>query len=123
MSSTVATDVGLHAGVRSTGSRRKAASTRWRLVMGATIVISLNTAGSFLLAGGNQQTAPSGRFLFPQNGPDIKRPGEQQSHQGIVGTSAGERKMARTSLDNFDLRQLGHPAHDALDARGLALFR
>src|SRR5580658_4803965 len=36
MSSTVATDVGLQTGVRSTGSRRKAARTRSRPVIGAT---------------------------------------------------------------------------------------
>ena len=36
LSSTVATEVGLQTGVRSTGRRFSAASTRWRLVMGAT---------------------------------------------------------------------------------------
>jgi len=39
MSSTVATDVGLETGVLSTGSRRRAASTRSRLVILGTVAV------------------------------------------------------------------------------------
>src|SRR5215831_1598826 len=97
INSTVATDVGLQAGVRSTGSRRKAASTRWRLFMAPTILFS-----SFLLARRHQQAAPFGRFLFPQDGANIERAWKEQPHQGIMRLPAGKRHLARTSLVSFN---------------------
>src|SRR5262249_32535031 len=112
-------EVGLQDGVRSTGCRRNAASTRWRLVIGATIFFSL----SLLLTGGNQHPSRSFFFLFPQYGTDVEGSGQKQPDDRIVRLPTVKCYPVLSSLDWKKVAQFPQPACYAFDPRRLTFLR
>src|SRR5581483_11810110 len=116
MSSTVAIEVGLQTGVRSTGSRRNAANTRWRLVISRRTPPatggSISFLSSFLRAGRDKCTAGGGHFLFPQGGSHIQAARQQQADQGIVLPGAGKAKTVRLAGDQIDFGEFPVSAGD-----------
>src|SRR5688572_13794356 len=89
INSTVATEVGLTTGVRSTGSRRSAARVRSRLVIcvGARSLVtaaSLIVASSLLLARRGEEPARRAHLFLPQRRADVERPDQEKPDESVV---------------------------------------
>src|SRR5581483_6368778 len=116
ISSTVATDVGLHAGVRSTGSRRSAASTRSRLVIVFVVAVVAGIGspliGSFLGAGRHENAARSSHLFFAQSRSHVQRARQEKTHNGIVRLAAGECNGFGRCFGADHLRKFGESVGD-----------
>ena len=107
ISSTVATDVGLTTGVRSTGSRRRAASTRSRLVMGATVSL----IGSSLLCTRRDEDSAGGlHLLLAERGAQVLGPLQHERDERVMVVPARERDDL--AVLRRQLRELGERSGD-----------